>query len=100
MENWGWETPSDISISIIYQPVLHRNIRIPCAQGFEMLDNAIYNGTEDPSYHLVSFQEKMMVIGAEDPMYCCTFFLNGRRGDITMVPIPTTTVYRFLRNPG
>ncbi|XP_019166965.1 PREDICTED: uncharacterized protein LOC109162736 [Ipomoea nil] len=32
-----------------------------------------YDGMEDPSDHLVRFQAKMMVIGAEDPMYCRAF---------------------------
>ncbi|XP_031090841.1 uncharacterized protein LOC115995830 [Ipomoea triloba] len=34
----------------------------------------IYDGTEDPSDHLIDFQAKMMILGAEDPMYCRVFF--------------------------
>ncbi|XP_031127676.1 uncharacterized protein LOC116029774 [Ipomoea triloba] len=33
-----------------------------------------YDGTEDPSDHLIDFQAKMMILGAEDPMYCRVFF--------------------------
>ncbi|XP_019154324.1 PREDICTED: uncharacterized protein LOC109150802 [Ipomoea nil] len=41
---------------------------------FKCLTMPTYDGTGDPSDHLVGFQEKMMVIGAEDPMYCRAFF--------------------------
>ncbi|XP_031106379.1 uncharacterized protein LOC116011022 [Ipomoea triloba] len=33
-----------------------------------------YDGTEDPNDHLIDFQAKMMILGAEDPMYCRVFF--------------------------
>ncbi|XP_031095148.1 uncharacterized protein LOC115999438 [Ipomoea triloba] len=47
-------------------------------KNFQCPTMTTYDGTEDPNDHLIDFQAKMMILGAEDPMYCRVFFSTLR----------------------
>lgn len=46
---------------------------------FKLPEQLTYDGTGDPNEHLISFQARMQIVGAEDPLMCKAFVITLTR---------------------
>ncbi|XP_031104440.1 uncharacterized protein LOC116007921 [Ipomoea triloba] len=71
-----------------------QNYKVP--KDFKFPSMPTYDGSSDPSDHLIGFQAKMLIAGAKDPMYCRVFVstLEGIARD-WFISLPRGSVSTF-----